>query len=160
MTAPEGRTEEIRVSWWERSPMACGGDTEKGRQHEQGQARSCRMKSSQTDEDRQAPTLPCWSLTHGHETQGSLLTHLTPITRAPGSTRPQVTMAGRLGTIRRKAILIAARAAAHQPPGGAQTTSGGTLWATEDVHKSSRPSPCRPHLRRPHVGKTDPPPTT
>lgn len=106
------------------------------------------MKGSQRDEDRQAPTLPCWSLTHSRETQGSLLTHLTPITGAPGGTGPQVTMAGRLGTARREAVLIAARAAVHQPPGGAQATSGGTLWATEDVCKPSRPSPCQPHLPR------------
>lgn len=113
------------------------------------------MKSSQRNEQGanggMALTLPCWSPSHSHETQGSLLTHLTPVAHAPGSTGPQVTMSGWLGAARRNAVLIPARAAAHQPPGGAQTTSGGTLWVTDAFCKARSPSPCQPYLRWPHI---------
>lgn len=117
------------------------------------------MSRARGDEDRRdhgadggmALTVPCPSPNHGHETQGSLLPHLTPVAHAPGSTGPQMTMASWLGPAGKGAVLITARAAAHQPPDGAQTTSGGTLWARDAVCKPSRPSPGQPHRRWPHI---------
>lgn len=71
--------------------------------------------------------------------------YLTPVARTPGSTGPQMTMAGWLGTARKGAVFIVARAAAHYPPDGAQATGGGTLWATGTV------SPAAPHLPEPQT---------
>lgn len=77
-----------------------------------------------------------------------LPSYLTPVARAPGSTGPQVTMAGRLGPARRDTVFIIASAAAHQPPDGAQATGGGTLWATDAVRNlQTLPAPPQMALR-------------
>lgn len=90
-------------------------------------------KQDQSTHDDMAFPLPCWSSKHGHGTQGSLLPHLTPVASTPGSTGPQVTVAGGLGPARQDAVPVIASAAVHQPPDGAQATGGGTLWATDAV---------------------------
>lgn len=57
------------------------------------------------------------------------LTHLAPVARVPGGTRPQVAAAGRLGAAGGGTVLFAAGAAADGPPDSTQAAGGGALGA-------------------------------
>jgi hypothetical protein len=78
------------------------------------------MKISKRDENRTGSEYRLWHDIHpallvfkSQPQDPGLPAYLTPVARAPGSTGPQMTMAGRLGTASEGAVLVIARAAAH-----------------------------------------------
>lgn len=80
------------------------------------------------------------------------LTYLTPVARVPGSTGPQVAAAGGLGSASGGAVLLPARAAAHESPDSPQAAGGGTLGAGDPVAMRVGGSPCPP---APQPGERD-----
>lgn len=68
--------------------------------------------------------------------------NLTPVARVPGSTRPQVAVAGRLGPALGGTVVLPARTAAHRPPHGTQAAGGGALGTRARAVRAGR-SPAR-----------------